>query len=84
MLFMADRNPLNCHISCLFKIVIIGGGAVGFELAGEIREKHKDKAVTIISSSEKLVCPDFAPKFYSRVNSLVEAANVKVTHSTSH
>lgn len=60
------------------KIVIIGGGAVGFELAGEIRDKYKDKAITIVSSSEKLVCPDFAPKFYTRVNSLLEAGNVKV------
>ena len=38
-----------------FRVVVIGGGAVGFELAGDIRDKYKDKSVTIVSSSEKLV-----------------------------
>ena len=52
---------------------------MGFELAGEIKDKYKDKSVTIVSSTEKLVfSPDFPPKFYTQLDSLVEAAGVKV------
>lgn len=37
------------------KIVIIGGGAVGVELAGEILGKYKDKEITLVHSSDKLI-----------------------------
>lgn len=60
------------------KIVIVGGGAVGFELAGEISAKYEAKEITIVSSGQKLVAPDFAPKFHTAVTCLLEAARVKV------
>lgn len=37
------------------KILIIGGGIVGVELAGEIIDKYKDKQVLIAHSGEKLI-----------------------------
>ncbi len=36
-------------------VIIIGGGLVGVELAGEIIDRHKDKKVTIIHSGEGLM-----------------------------
>ncbi len=36
-------------------IIIIGGGLVGVELAGEILSKYKDKLITIVHSGEKLI-----------------------------
>ncbi|XP_059081447.1 ferroptosis suppressor protein 1-like isoform X2 [Tigriopus californicus] len=35
-------------------VVLIGGGAVGVELAGEIRSKYKFKKITLIHSGEQL------------------------------
>ena len=53
------------------KVVIIGGGPVGFELAGEIFDKYKqEKKVTIVSSNEKLVSSDFSSKFDASVKYL--------------
>ena len=61
------------------KVVIIGGGPVGFELAGEIFDKYKqEKKVTIVSSSEKLVSSDFSAKFDASVKYLWESAGVEV------
>ena len=36
-------------------MVIIGGGAVGVELAGEIREKYSFKKVTLVHSHDELL-----------------------------
>jgi len=62
------------------EIVIVGGGAVGVEMAGEITDKYKAKSVTIVSSSEKLVSPDFDDKFHSQIKSLIDGAGVKVVY----
>eukprot|EP00092_Neocalanus_flemingeri_P015668 GFUD01016959.1.p1 GENE.GFUD01016959.1~~GFUD01016959.1.p1 ORF type:complete len:376 (+),score=91.40 GFUD01016959.1:233-1360(+) len=67
-------------IAAAENIVIVGGGPVGVEMAGEITDKYKAKGVTIVSSSDKLICPDFNDKFNSSINSLVEGAGVKVIH----
>ena len=46
----------NYNKLCLAKnIVIIGGGIVGVELASEIVEKYKNKNITIIQKSDKLM-----------------------------
>ena len=61
------------------KVVIIGGGPVGFELAGEIFDKYKqEKKVTIVSASDKLVSNDFSDKFNTSVKYLWESAGVEV------
>ena len=61
------------------KVVIIGGGPVGFELAGEIFDKYKqEKKVTIVSASDKLVSNDFSEKFNASVKYLWESAGVEV------
>ena len=58
------------------KVVIIGGGPVGFELAGEIFDKYKqEKKVTIVSSNEKLVSSDFSSKFDASVKYLWEPSS---------
>ena len=37
------------------RVVIVGGGPVGVELAGEILDKYSDKELTIVHSGEKLI-----------------------------
>ncbi|WWC58396.1 uncharacterized protein I303_100936 [Kwoniella dejecticola CBS 10117] len=39
------------------KIVVIGGGAVGLEIAGEIRAAYPDKTITVVHSSEHVLHP---------------------------
>jgi len=67
-------------ISVAKQIVIVGGGAVGFELAGEIRDKYPDKDISIVSANKELVCSDFPPKFQSAVEYCLQNGNIKVLH----
>ena len=89
-----EYRNIGDTIEAAENIVIVGGGAVGVEFAGkidieksksseddnkgEITDKYKAKNVTIISSSEKLICPDFDEKFYANLDYYINAADVKV------
>ena len=74
-----DCKDFSEAVAAAKDILIVGGGPVGVELAGEIVEQHKDKNITIVSASEELVTPDFDDKFQNCMKSIIEAADVKVT-----
>ncbi|KAJ2811091.1 hypothetical protein H4S07_002281, partial [Coemansia furcata] len=42
-------------------ILIVGGGAVGVEIAGEIGHAYPDKSVTLVHSAPRLLPPNFKP-----------------------
>lgn len=75
-----DAKLMAGSIGVAKQIVIVGGGAVGFELAGEIRDKYPDTGLAIVSASEQLVCPDFPPKFQSAVEYWLQYGDIKVLH----
>ena len=45
------------------KVLIVGGGPVGVELAGEILENYPDKQLTLVHSHDELIGERFADKF---------------------
>jgi NADH dehydrogenase FAD-containing subunit len=50
------------------KVLIVGGGAVGIEVAGEIKSKYPDKKVTIVDGGRELLGrADVKPAFRSSV-----------------
>ena len=61
-------------------VLIVGGGAVGVELAGEIAETYPDKKVTLVHSGTTLVTMEFGQKFQDQINAAIEKyqENVKV------
>nr|XP_006821455.1 PREDICTED: apoptosis-inducing factor 2-like [Saccoglossus kowalevskii] len=59
-------------------IVIIGGGAVGVELAGEIATDYKDKQVTIIHPHHFLVSGTMSERFQKEVKEQLKILNVKL------
>eukprot|EP01117_Protostelium_nocturnum_P017187 TRINITY_DN6956_c0_g1_i1.p1 TRINITY_DN6956_c0_g1~~TRINITY_DN6956_c0_g1_i1.p1 ORF type:complete len:375 (+),score=125.85 TRINITY_DN6956_c0_g1_i1:84-1208(+) len=60
-------------------ILIIGGGAVGVELACEIRFLYADKKITLVHNKEKLLSPtNFKPKFYSKLAEKLERMKIEV------
>ena len=73
-----DCRDLSEAVTAAKNILIVGGGPVGVELAGEIVELHNDKSITIVSASDKLVTPDFDEKFQNCIKWLIEQNNVKV------
>jgi NADH dehydrogenase FAD-containing subunit len=61
------------------KILIIGGGAVGCEVAGEIAYKFPDKTVTLLEGRDKLVSGnDLKDKFRRKLTHGLEKLKVKI------
>lgn len=59
-------------------VVIVGGGSVGVELAGEIRDKYKAKKITLIHSRERLLADDFGAKVQAAAKAGLEAADIQL------
>ncbi|XP_030830622.1 apoptosis-inducing factor 2 [Strongylocentrotus purpuratus] len=59
-------------------VVIIGGGAVGVEIAGEVATDYPDKEVTIIHARDSLVEPATSDTFRASVQKQLEELNVKL------
>ncbi|CAG8534507.1 1725_t:CDS:2, partial [Dentiscutata heterogama] len=60
------------------KILIIGGGPVGIELAGEIASVYQDKEVTLIHSEEHLLTDKFPRKLTGSLAKQLKELNVKL------
>ena len=63
------------------EIVIVGGGPVGVEIAGEIVERYKTKKIYLIHSGNQLITTEFGDKFQKNLFSLLEDADVEVVLS---
>ncbi|XP_077987962.1 ferroptosis suppressor protein 1-like isoform X2 [Glandiceps talaboti] len=59
-------------------IVIIGGGAVGVELAGEIATDFKEKQVTIVHAGNRLVSNVMHENFHKEVQEQLNNLNVNL------
>ena len=60
------------------EIVIIGGGPVGVEMAGEIVDGYKDKKIHLIHSGNHLVTKEFGDTFQTNMRWCLDNANVEV------
>ena len=58
--------------------MIVGGGAVGVEIAGEISTEYPDKEVTIIHGGRHLVWNYLTAKFHGKVRSTLDNLGVNV------
>ena len=61
------------------KVVIIGGGLVGVELAAEIAEHYKDKKITIVHSRDALMQRNH-PKTIKYATKFLEKHGVKIVY----
>jgi NADH dehydrogenase FAD-containing subunit len=59
-------------------VVIVGGGPVGVELAGEIRAVHAHKPVTLVQDVDRLLPGDHTPALGRRAKALLEAQHITV------
>ena len=67
-------------------MVIVGGGAVGVELAGEIAVTFPDKQVTLVHSGDHLVTSEFGDKFTTQIEAALNyySSTVTVIKGTSN
>jgi len=73
-----EYQDISQTISKAKHIVVVGGGPVGVELTGEIRDKYKDVEITLVSSSEALVSAQFGDKFQSNIKASLSSSNIKI------
>lgn len=59
-------------------VVIVGGGPLGIELAGEIRHYHPTTALTMIHALPSLVNPTYPDKLRNALTTKVESSGVRV------
>lgn len=52
--FRNELNAVSAQIACADRIVIVGAGAVGVELAGEIKTAYPTKTVMMVSDQHRL------------------------------
>ena len=71
-------QSLNEDIEKSETILIVGGGPVGVELAGEIGYKYNTtKKVVLVHPTEELVSPDFGNTFQTKIKGSLK--NMKIT-----
>ncbi|OWZ01081.1 Pyridine nucleotide-disulfide oxidoreductase, partial [Phytophthora megakarya] len=75
----AKLQEVRGHIEHANKILVVGGGAVGIEIAAEIKTKFSDKSVTILDANTKLLSSsNLRDKFYDKLNASLAELGVKV------
>lgn len=73
----ADNARINDTLKSANSVAIVGAGAVGTELAGEIAHAMPDKKITLISNQSALF-PDLPEKFGRSLKSKLEAMGVEL------
>lgn len=66
------------HISKADRILIVGGGAVGIEMAGEIKFYHPSKSVTLVDGNTELVSHQNVPKLRRPLRAALEKLGVEL------
>ncbi|GMF57949.1 unnamed protein product [Phytophthora fragariaefolia] len=75
----AKLQEVRLEIEKAGKILIVGGGPVGCEMAGQIKAKYPDKYVTILEAHNELICKNkLSDSFYSKLHASLDAMNVNV------
>jgi NADH dehydrogenase FAD-containing subunit len=70
------------QLAAASSVTIVGAGAVGTELAGEIASAMSGKSVHLVSSSPSLF-PGYAPGLGRRLDAQLKAMNVSVHHGAT-
>lgn len=69
---------LQVEVKKASSIVILGGGPVGVEFAGEVYSEYSGKKITLITSSKMLIPSMNNKKLHSKLLSQLEKAGVRV------
>ncbi|SPR00606.1 FAD/NAD(P)-binding domain-containing protein [Plasmodiophora brassicae] len=60
------------------RVLVVGGGPVGCELAGEIKAHHPKKTVTLVSRGVKLIGTDYPEKFCNKLQAALQCQGIIV------
>ena len=65
------------QIKSSHRIVVIGGGATGTELAVEIAVQFPEKEVTLIHRGQNLISNDFTERFQNKLKAILDRYYIK-------
>lgn len=76
------KHLRDCHreLDEAKRVLIIGGGLVGVELAGEILDRYKNKKISIVQASNRLI-PRNCEKSRKYVTNFLEKGGVEIVYS---
>ncbi len=69
----------NAELKAAQSVLVIGGGPIGIEMAGEIMEEMPGKKVTLVTSKELMPSPDVAypERFRTRLKKKLEKVRAR-------
>lgn len=74
----ADYHALASRIRAAKSVTLVGGGPVGIELAGEIREVYRDKIISLVNAGDKLVAGPYDPRLSQRLEKLLRNHGIEL------
>ncbi|MEU8084513.1 FAD-dependent oxidoreductase [Micromonospora sp. NPDC049101] len=77
-----DLRQTNKELASAGRVLILGAGPVGLELAGEIKEVWPDKLVTLVDPAEQLL-PGFTPEMRDDLHRQLDELGIQVRLGTS-
>ena len=72
-----ELQKLQTSIESAENIAIVGGGAVGVELASDIKSYYPNKSVTLVHSREQLL-PRFGKRLHEHVVATLEKLSIRI------
>jgi len=85
MELVAFYTSVRTEIEMSQNIIVIGGGVVGVELAGELRSKYPDKRIIIVHSGQTLIntsSPPLSAKAHNALLKKLERLNIEIRMGT--
>ncbi|KAF3986903.1 hypothetical protein FT663_02568 [Candidozyma haemuli var. vulneris] len=76
--YLKEMKDFNSQVKKCNKIAVVGAGAVGIEIAGDIKTKHQDKEVMLIHPHPTFPPEQLTDEFKKAVRESLERADVKV------
>ncbi|EEY55253.1 pyridine nucleotide-disulfide oxidoreductase, putative [Phytophthora infestans T30-4] len=72
-------QDVRSHIETANRILVVGGGAVGCEVAAEIKSKYPNKSVMLLEANARLISgSNLRDKFYVKLSASLADLGVKV------
>jgi len=71
-------KDFTCEVQKAEDIVIVGGGAVGVEMSGEIRDSFPDKKITILHGGKDIVSSTLEEKARANIMEKLKEKNIDV------
>ncbi|KAF1847080.1 FAD/NAD(P)-binding domain-containing protein [Cucurbitaria berberidis CBS 394.84] len=75
-----ELHKLQRGVAEASRIAVLGSGAVGVEMAADIKTYFPDKSVTLFSSRD-VVMPSFGPKLQLKVANILESIGVTIRYN---